>query len=254
MAGVVLVSTLGADSMTRPADLGRLQPMRMVYVALPGPGGGGGGGGMRQMTPPPKAKRQGTAKVSSPVPVRKAPPVEPPAKPPEPPPAAPPVVQPPVAAPVAEVPGDDQNRAGLPAETPAVEESRGTGTGGGTGSGSGTGIGEGDGPGLGPGSGGGTGGGPYRPGSGVEPPVVLREVRPTYTETARQRGISGEVVLEIVVLRDGTVGRVRVLNGLGGGLDEKAIEAVRQWKFDPARLRGTPVDVMVEVAVEFKLR
>lgn len=241
--------------MPRQTNSGRLEPVRMVYVVQPSTGGGGGGGGMRQLAPPPKAKRQGTAAISSPVPVRQAPPVEPPAVEPEPPEAPPPPeVQPAVAAPVAEMPADDHTRAGLPVETPAVEESRGPGTGGGTGSGTGTGIGEGDGPGLGPGSGGGTGGGPYRPGSGVEPPIVVREVRPTYTEEARQRGITGEVVLEIVVLQNGTVGRVKVLNGLGSGLDERAIDAVRQWRFEPARLRGTPVDVVVEVTVEFRLR
>jgi periplasmic protein TonB len=47
---------------------------------------------------------------------------------------------------------------------------------------------------------------------------------------------------------------VRVMRGLGGGLDERAVQAVRQWRFTPARRLGTPVDVMVEVAVEFRLR
>jgi protein TonB len=50
------------------------------------------------------------------------------------------------------------------------------------------------------------------------------------------------------------VGNVKVLQGLGGGLDQRAIDAVRQWRFSPARRFGTPVDVMVEVAVEFSLR
>jgi periplasmic protein TonB len=47
---------------------------------------------------------------------------------------------------------------------------------------------------------------------------------------------------------------VRVLHGLGSGLDQRAVDAVRQWRFNPARRQGTPVDVMVEIAVEFKLR
>jgi protein TonB len=79
-------------------------------------------------------------------------------------------------------------------------------------------------------------------------------VRPDYTDEARRQGIEGEVVLEIIVLADGTVGNVRVVHGLRGGLDRRAIEAVRQWRFAPARRYGTPVDVVVEVAVEFKLR
>ena len=53
---------------------------------------------------------------------------------------------------------------------------------------------------------------------------------------------------------DGSVGDVKVLQGLGGGLDQRAVDAVRQWRFSPARRYGTPVDVIVEVAVEFKLR
>jgi TonB family protein len=56
------------------------------------------------------------------------------------------------------------------------------------------------------------------------------------------------------VRRDGSVGDVRVLRGLGGGLDQRAVEAVRQWRFSPAHKQGVPVDVIVEVAVEFKLR
>jgi TonB family protein len=138
-----------------------------------------------------------------------------------------------------------------PAPTPP---SPGPGINGGAGAGQGTGNGEGSGSGIGDGSGGGIGGGPYRPGSGVTPPRLLREVKAEYTDEARRQGITGAVLLEIVVLRDGAVGDVKVLRGLGLGLDQRAVAAVRQWRFDPARLRGTPVDVIVEVAVEFTLR
>jgi TonB family protein len=110
------------------------------------------------------------------------------------------------------------------------------------------------GAGTGPGTGGGYGGGTYRPGSGILPPRLLHEVKADYTEDGRRRGLSGDVVLEIVVRRDGSVGDVRVLHGLGAGLDERAVEAVRQWRFDPARRIGTPVDVIVEATVEFILR
>ena len=75
-----------------------------------------------------------------------------------------------------------------------------------------------------------------------------------YTEDARQRSISGEVVMEIVVRRDGSVGDVRILRGLGGGLNDRAVQAVRQWRFAPATRLGSPVDVIVEVGVEFRLR
>ena len=62
------------------------------------------------------------------------------------------------------------------------------------------------------------------------------------------------MLLEIVVGADGGVSDVRVLRRLGGGLDRRAVEAVRQWRFSPARRFGTPVAVIVEVAVEFTLR
>ena len=86
------------------------------------------------------------------------------------------------------------------------------------------------------------------------PPKLLREVKADYTDEARRRGLRGDTLLEIVVRRDGSVGDVRILKSLGGGLDERAIAAVRQWKFAPATRHGAPVDVVVEVAVEFMLR
>ena len=60
--------------------------------------------------------------------------------------------------------------------------------------------------------------------------------------------------MEIVVRRDGSVGDVRITKGLGGGLNERAAQAVRQWRFAPATRLGSPVDVIVEVGVEFRLR
>jgi protein TonB len=233
------------------------EPMRLVFLATPGPGGGGGGGGLLQKAPPPKAQREGTRKISSPLPKREEPkPIEPAPRAPEPKPEPPLKSEPlpAVVAPIITAPADNRNRVGVLTETPVETESHGAGAGGGAGTGKGTGVGEGDGSGVGPGSGGGTGGGPYRPGSGIEAPRLLQEVKADYTEDARRRGVSGEVVLEIVVRRDGSVGDVRVLRGLAGGLNERAMQAVRQWRFTPARRLGTPVDVIVEVAVEFRLR
>ena len=150
-------------------------------------------------------------------------------------------------APVVPIPTDPVDMPGLVASrTAPVTSTNGPGTGGGTGTGAGAGI-E-------PGHGGGTGGGTYRPGSGIEPPTLVREVKPNYTDEARRRAIEGDVVLEIVVRRDGTVGNVQVTRSLGGGLEQRAIDAVRQWRFGPAKRQGTPVDVIVEVSVEFKLR
>ncbi len=258
-AAIVFISSVGftAASSREQTPLENVET-RLVFLAQPGPGGGGGGGGLRQKAPPPRAKRKGAAHLDSPLPVRKPPkPIEAVEKP-EPPPPPPPVTPeplPPVVAPVAAVASNDQDRAGV-IDTPAPRESesRGPGEGGGAGTGTGTGLGSGEGSGIGPGSGGGMGGGPYRPGSGITPPRILREVKADYTEDARRRGVEGEVVLEIVVRRDGTVGDVRLLNGLPNGLNDRAIAAVRQWRWDPARRLNQPVDVIVEVAVEFKLR
>ena len=232
--------------------------MRLVFLMTLGPGGGGGGGGLVQKAPPPKALREGHKRISSPLPIRREPkPVVPVPEPPKPPPPPPPLAAetlPTLVAPIITAPADTRNRVGVLQESAAENDSHGPGKGGGAGTGRGTGLGDGDGSGVGPGSGGGTGGGPYRPGSGIEPPRLLREVRADYTEEARQRGLSGEVVLEIVVRRDGSVGDIKILRGLASGLNDRAMQAVRQWRFAPARRLGTPVDVIVEVAVEFKVR
>ena len=252
----VFIATLGLTPAGATAAFARPEPMRLVFVALPGPGGGGGGGGALQKAPPPKAEREGRRAMSSPLPARQPPkPVEPAPNPPEPKPEPLKAESLPiVVAPLITVPADSRSRIGVLEQTAAENDSRGSGSGGGTGAGTGTGIGEGEGAGVGPGSGGGTGGGVYRPGSGIEPPKLLREVKPDYTEEARVRRLAGEVVLEIVVRRDGSVGDLKIVKGLGGGLNERAVQAVRQWRFSPARRLGTPVDVIVEVAVEFKLR
>lgn len=257
VAGVVLVTTLGLPQAASRQQVIREQTTRLVFLAQPGPGGGGGGGGLRQRAPAPEAKRKGTRSLNSPIPARKEPdpvvPVEKPVETPPPPPEVEPI--PPVVAPVAVVAANDRDQTGvIDTPAPATSESRGPGAGGGAGTGTGTGLGSGNGAGIGAGSGGGMGGGPYRPGSGVTPPRILLEVKADYTEDARKRNIEGEVVLEIVVRRDGTVGDVTLLEGLPSGLSDRAIQAVRQWRFSPARRLGQPVDVIVEVAVEFKLR
>ncbi len=269
LGALVIISSIGASA---PADLQpvKLEPARLVFLALPGPGGGGGGGGLKQPRPATRAELKGKSTLKSPVPTRtvrsetprpEPPRPEPPVQPvaaekpvPPPPPLPHPDPAPPVVAPVVPVAGDATDRAGDIKGPVQETPSRGTGTGGGSGSGSGTGNGEGTGPGIGDGSGGGTGGGPYRPGSGITPPQLLREVKPIYTDEARRRGIEGEVVLEVIVRSDGSVGSTRVLRGLGAGLDQSAITAVRQWRFAPARRHGTPVDVIVEIGVEFAVR
>lgn len=99
----------------------------------------------------------------------------------------------------------------------------------------------------------GPGGGLYRIGGSVRPPVPTFRPEPEYTEEARRAGIDGSVLLSIVIAPDGTVRDVKVMRRLSYGLDEKAVEAVTQWRFKPATKDGSPVAVMVNVEVNFRL-
>ncbi len=131
--------------------------------------------------------------------------------------------------------------------------SNGTGGGGGIGTGNGGGVGPGEGPGYGPGHGGGTGGGAYRVGGGVSSPKPVYAPDPEYSEEARKAKYQGTCVLWLVVGPDGKPRDIRVARTLGLGLDEKAIEAVRTWRFEPGMKDGKPVATMVNVEVTFRL-
>jgi|SRR5215831_16232513 len=136
---------------------------------------------------------------------------------------------------------------------PASLPSNGTGSGSGIGSGNGGGVGSGEGPGFGPGHGGGTGGGAFRVGGGVSAPKAIFAPDPEYSEEARKAKYQGVCVLWLVVGHDGRPRDIRVARTLGLGLDEKAIEAVKTWRFEPAMKDGKPVDVQINVEVTFRL-
>ncbi len=136
---------------------------------------------------------------------------------------------------------------------PSGPPSNGTGSGSGIGSGSGGGVGSGEGVGFGPGHGGGTGGGVFRVGGGVSAPRALYSPDPEYSEEARKAKYQGVCVLNLVVGPDGKPRDIKVTHTLGLGLDEKAIEAVQKWKFDPALKDGKPVAVLISVEVSFRL-
>ncbi|MGA3088247.1 MAG: energy transducer TonB [Terriglobales bacterium] len=131
--------------------------------------------------------------------------------------------------------------------------SNGTGVGGGIGSGGGGGIGAGEGPGFGPGWGGGAGGGVFRVGGGVSAPRPIYDPDPDYSEQARQAKFQGTVLLWVVVGADGRPRDIQVARSVGMGLDEKAIEAVKRWKFEPSMREGRPVAVQVNIEVSFRL-
>ena len=121
------------------------------------------------------------------------------------------------------------------------------------GNGNGTGIGSGDGAGIGPGSGGNIGGGVYQVGGGIRPPIAIYTPDPEFSEEARKAKFSGNVVVSLIVDKDGKPRNVHVLRGVGMGLDEKAVEAVQQYKFKPALKNGTPVAVYLNVEVNFQI-
>jgi TonB family protein len=90
-------------------------------------------------------------------------------------------------------------------------------------------------------------------GGGVSAPKALYAPDPEYSEEARKAKYQGTVVLWVVVGPDGRPHAIKVYRTLGMGLDEKAIEAVRNWKFEPARKDGQPVAVQINVEVNFRL-
>jgi protein TonB len=134
---------------------------------------------------------------------------------------------------------------GMPNAPAASVGSLGMGTGGGIGSGNGSG--------LGPGSGGNMGGGVYRIGGGVRAPVVIAQVDPEFSEEARKQKFSGNVLVDLIVDEQGNPTHVRVARGVGLGLDEKAVEAVRQYRFKPATKDGKPVKVELSIDVTFQI-
>ena len=221
-------------------------PKDIVWLDVNGPGGGGGGGGNHSVEPPRKADLEGKAKLT--VPAVKPPSLE--MKKDDP---TPPIQE-------LNIPAETMASANLALpgalEGAPPSPSLGSGSGGGAGTGSGTGIGSGSGSGLGPGFGGGTGGGAYRPGNGVETPKLLREVKPQYTAQAMRAKIQGTVLLQCVVMPDGTVSNITVVRSLDSsfGLDQEAMKAARQWQFAPGTRFGQPVPVLVTIEIAFTLR
>ena len=97
------------------------------------------------------------------------------------------------------------------------------------------------------------GGGVFRVGGAVSAPRIISSTAAQYSEKARKAKYQGVCVLSLIVTSEGTPRDVRIVRSLGMGLDEKAIEAVSQWKFEPGIKDGKPVAVMVDVEVNFHL-
>ncbi|HLG57073.1 MAG TPA: energy transducer TonB [Vicinamibacterales bacterium] len=230
----LLIMSLIPDRVYQAVLPDRLSP-DIIWLSQPGPGGGGGGGN-KMPDPPKKAELKGREKISVPTPPEPTP--------------QPPKVEPPPE--TLNIPA--QALAAATEVTPGALES--TQASASTGSGTGSGAGPGQGSGLGPGFGGGTGGGAYRPGNGVQLPRPLQEVKPQYTADAMRAKVQGTVLLECVVLPDGTVGSVEVVRSLDStfGLDQEAIKAAKRWRFAPGTRFGEPVAVLVTIELTFTLR
>ncbi|HUI83425.1 MAG TPA: energy transducer TonB [Candidatus Binatia bacterium] len=252
IAGLIWISILGARAV-KNAETPR-QTVELIAPDLTPPplpmskksaqsSGGGGGGGDRDKLQAPKGKLPKTAmeQITPPAMVIRNDhpklPVEPT------------VVVPPQIKLASNMPNLGNPMAAVPSGPP----SNGTGSGGGIGSGAGGGVGSGTGPGVGPGRGGGIGGGVFRVGGGVSPPRALDTPDPEYSDEARKAKYQGTCVLWLIVGPDGKPRDVKVARALGMGLDQKAIEAVRRWKFEPATLDGKPVAVQINVEVNFRL-
>ncbi len=140
---------------------------------------------------------------------------------------------------------------GNPKSTVVGPQSNGTGSSLGMGTGRNGGIGSGSG--YGPGGNGGTGGGTFQVGGGVSAPVLIYSVDPEFSDEARRQKYQGISTLAVIVDAQGNVQNPRVVQALGMGLDERAIQAVKLYRFRPAQLQGKPVPVRIWVQVIFRI-
>ena len=224
------------------AALTQIDVKPFLPIAAPGSAGGGGGGGAHDILQAPKGKLPKFEQQ----------------------PIAPPMVirndHPKLAQEAAimmpkdlQLPNNDLPNLGDPRTSVVGPLSNGTGAMAGMGTGAGGGIGSGRGNGYGPGEGGGYGGGMYRVGGGVAAPQLIYSVDPEFSDEARRAKFQGVCVVSLVVDAQGNPQRVQVVRHLGMGLDQKAVAAVRQYRFKPATLQGRPVPVEVNIEVNFRI-
>ncbi len=251
VAGLIAISIMGAKAVKnieKPRETVTLiapdlAPMLPITHKNEQSAGGGGGGGDRDKLQAPKGKLPKLAmqQITPPaIVIRNDDPKLP---------VEPTVVVPPEIKLASNMPNLGNPMSAIPSGPP----SNGTGSGGGIGSGAGGGVGSGKGPGVGPGHGGGMGGGVFRVGGGVSAPRALDTPDPEYSEEARKAKYQGTCVLWLIVGPDGKPRDIKVARALGMGLDQKAIEAVRNWKFAPAMKDGMPVAVQINIEVSFRL-
>lgn len=240
IALIILLGWLASRTVKVKTESAAVHPFIPITMPETKAMGGGGGGGSHDVIQASKGHLPKFAKlqITPPSVIKVAHPVLP----------APPTVQ---------APPIEQNQT-LPnigvMNSPQVKlSSNGTGGNAGMGSGNGTGLGSGSGAGAGPGSGQGFGGGIYNVGGGVSAPVAIYAPDPEFSDQARRAKYQGVVDLQVVVTPQGRTTDIVVVRHLGMGLDQKAIEAVKQYRFRPAMYHGHPVAVRMIVEVDFHL-
>ena len=236
--GLLLYTAAHVRQVVQTSDTAS-ERFKLVFLNRPGPGGGGGGGGTTTLGPPRPAEIPPTKPIAiTPVP-----------NPADTPPA--PALNIPVISLQAV-----QMLPGAAAQTDATSPGPGSGPGGG--GGRGTGSGPDQGPGLDSGRLGGFGGDVPFGGNGVTSPVLIREIKPSYTAPAMQAKLQGRVEMDAVVRADGSVDpdSIRVTRSLDStfGLDQQAIIAVKQWRFRPGTFKGQAIPVRVAIELTFTLR
>jgi periplasmic protein TonB len=212
-----------------------------AYLPKPGIAGGGGGGGAHDILPASRGKLpkfQQQPIVPPMLSVNDHPKLT----------AEPAIVMPKDVAVASDLPN-----LGDPRTSVVGLASNGTGDRAGIGTGSSGGVGPGNGNGYGPGDGGGYGNGLYRVGGSVTAPKIIYAVDPEFTDEARRAKFQGDCTVTLIVDAQGLPQRIRVVQRLGMGLDERAVEAVKQYKFKPATFKGKPVPVEINVEVIFRI-
>ena len=223
----------------QPSVTVRLEPYPVPIGSRPSRGGGSGGAADKmpasrgaappasreQLTPPIVLRSMSQPKLA----------------------AEPTVIAPPeLALPKTQQIGDPLSALAAPSNGPGVAGGIGGNVGGGVG-------GDRGGFGRGRGSESGCCGGPYSPGSGVSMPRPIYAPEPEFSDEARIAKFQGEVTLLVTIGIDGRARNLTVVRSLGMGLDQKAMDAVRTWRFDPAKKDGRPVAVQMNIIVNFHL-
>ena len=246
--GLIVLAIIEARIHARPvikpvvAENVDIKPFVPITLKMKDSMGGGGGGGARDIVDPSKGRLPKFAKeqITPPQIIRNDHPKL--------------AVEPTIVMPQnIKLPDTNLPNLGVPQSTQVALASQGQGSGSGFGSGHGGGIGSGNGGGVGPGSGGGTGGGVFHVGGGVAAPVLIYSVDPEFSDEARRAKYQGICVVDVVIDAQGNVQHARVVRPLGMGLDEKALEAVRQYRFKPAQYQGHSVPVELSVEVNFRI-